>query len=76
MDKQAISGYIGIVIVAIVLVVLFALATPFGVFVKDNTQYTAEGMMDVSQNAINDSFNKNLGVTVADIAFEEVEVNK
>ena len=76
MDKQSISGYAWIVIVAIVLVVLFALATPFGIFVKDNTQNTAEGMMDVSQNAINDSFQENLGITVADIVFEKVEVNK
>lgn len=72
MDKHSISGYAWIVISAIVLVILFALATPFGLFVKDNTRNTAEGMMDVSQNAINSSFQENLGVTMADIVFQEV----
>jgi hypothetical protein len=71
MDKKAISTYGYLVVVVIILVLLFALATPLGLFVKDNTKITAEGMMDVSQHAINDSFAENLGVTVADVVFEE-----
>lgn len=53
MDKETLSNYGWIVICVLVLAVMIALATPFGVFVSDAIKSTTQGLFDVNQNALN-----------------------
>ena len=52
MDKETLSNYGWIVICVLVLVVMIALATPFGRFVEQAVQNTAQGLFDTNQNAL------------------------
>ena len=53
MDKETLSNYGWIVICVLVLAVMIALASPFGVFVSDAIKSTTQGLFDVNQNALN-----------------------
>ena len=53
MDKETLSNYGWIVIAVMVLVVMIALATPFGKFVSQAVQSTTQGLFDVNQGALN-----------------------
>jgi hypothetical protein len=52
MDKETLSNYGWIVICTLVLVVMIALATPFGTFVSGAVQSTTQGLFDVNHNAL------------------------
>ena len=52
MDKETLSNYGWIVICVLVLAVMIALATPFGRFIEQAVQNTAQGLFDVNQNAL------------------------
>ena len=52
MDKETLSNYGWIVICVLVMVVMIALATPFGRFVEQAVQNTAQGLFDVNKNAL------------------------
>ncbi len=52
MDKQTLSNYGWIVIAVLVLAVMIALATPFGLFVTDAIKSTTAGLFDVNQSAL------------------------
>lgn len=53
MDKETLSNYGWIVIAVLVLVVMIALATPFGKFISNAVKSTTEGLFDVNQKALN-----------------------
>ena len=53
MDKETLSNYGWIVIAVLVLVVMIALATPFGNFVRDAVKSTTKGLFDVNRTALN-----------------------
>jgi len=53
MDKETLSNYGWIVIAVLVLVVMIALATPFGSFISEAVQSTTKGLFDVNQSALN-----------------------
>ena len=52
MDKETLSNYGWIVICVLVLVVMIALATPFGSFVSEAVQSTTKGLFDVNMSAL------------------------
>ena len=52
MDKETLSNYGWIVIAVLVLVVMIALATPFGTFVSEAVQSTTKGLFDVNKSAL------------------------
>jgi len=52
MDKETLSNYGWIVICVLVLVVMIALATPFGTFVSEAVQSTTKGLFDVNKSAL------------------------
>lgn len=52
MDKETLSNYGWIVICVLVMVVMIALATPFGTFVSGAVQSTTQGLFDVNHNAL------------------------
>ena len=52
MDKETLSNYGWIVICVLVLVVMIALATPFGSFVSGAVQSTTKGLFDVNHTAL------------------------
>jgi hypothetical protein len=52
MDKETLSNYGWIVICTLVLAVMIALATPFGQFIADGVQSTAQGLVDTSNKAL------------------------
>lgn len=52
MDKETLSNYGWIVIAVLVLVVMIALATPFGSFVSEAVQSTTKGLFDVNKSAL------------------------
>ena len=52
MDKETLSNYGWIVICVLVLVVMIALATPFGRFVEQAVQNTAQGLFDTNKTAL------------------------
>ena len=66
MDKETLSNYGWIVIAVMVLVVMIALATPFGNFVKGAVVSTVEGIFGVNQNALNA-----VGIHIDDQAVEQ-----
>ncbi len=53
MDKETLSNYGWVVICVLVLVVMIALATPFGKFIAEAVKNTTKGLFDASQNALN-----------------------
>lgn len=53
MDKETLSNYGWIVICVLVMVVMIALAGPFGTFVADAVKSTTQGLFDVNQSALN-----------------------
>ena len=52
MDKETLSNYGWIVICVLVMVVMIALAGPFGNFVADAVKSTAQGLFDTNKNAL------------------------
>ena len=51
MDKETLSNYGWIVIAVLVLVVMIALATPFGTFIADGFKATYTGFFETEENA-------------------------
>ena len=52
MDKETLSNYGWIVICVLVMVVMIALATPFGSFISEAVQSTTKGLFDVNKTAL------------------------
>ena len=52
MDKETLSHYGWIVILVLILSVMLALATPFGMFVADGFKATYTGLFDVQTSAL------------------------
>ena len=52
MDKETLSNYGWIVICILVMVVMIALATPFGTFISNAVKSTTNGLFDVSDKAM------------------------
>ena len=52
MDKETLSNYGWIVICILVMMVMIALATPFGQFIADAINATKDGLYDANQNAL------------------------
>ena len=67
MDKETLSNYGWVVICVLVLVVMIALATPFGKFIADAVKNTTEALFDVSQKALNTGLSAAAGITVKDV---------
>jgi hypothetical protein len=65
MDKETLSNYGWVVICVLVLVVMIALATPFGKFIAEAVKGTTEGLFAASENALNNGLSQAAGVTVA-----------
>ena len=65
MDKETLSNYGWVVICVLVLVVMIALATPFGKFIAEAVKNTTAGLFDASSNALNNGLSQAAGVTVA-----------
>ena len=53
MDKETLSNYGWIVICVLVMVVMIALATPFGSYISSAVKSTTEGFFDVNREALN-----------------------
>lgn len=53
MDKETLSNYGWVVIVVLVLVVMIALATPFGKFIAEAVKNTTQALFNVSKSALN-----------------------
>ncbi len=70
MDKETLSNYGWIVICILVLVVMIALAGPFGNFVAGAVKSTTQGLFDVNQNALDAA-----GITINDNAFADTNKN-
>lgn len=67
MDKETLSNYGWVVICVLVLVVMIALATPFGKFIANAVKGTTEGMFAVSKKALDTGLQAAApGVTIAD----------
>ncbi len=52
MDKETLSNYGWVVICILVLVVMIALATPFGKYIANAVKATTESLFGVSNNAL------------------------
>ena len=65
MDKETLSNYGWVVICVLVLVVMIALATPFGDYIAKAVKNTTEGLFGASQKALNNGLSQAGGVTVA-----------
>ena len=65
MDKETLSNYGWVVICVLVLVVMIALATPFGNYIAQAVKHTTEGLFGASQKALNNGLSQAGGVTVA-----------
>jgi Trk-type K+ transport system membrane component len=65
MDKETLSNYGWVVICVLVLVVMIALATPFGKFIAEAVKSTTEGLFNASSAALNKGLSSAAGVTVA-----------
>ena len=68
MDKETLSNYGWIVILVLILAVLLALASPFGMFVADAVKATTAGFFSVNQNAMGAA-----GITIPGQEFESCE---
>ena len=73
MDKETLSNYGWIVIAVLVLVVMIALATPFGSFVSEAVQSTTKGLFDVNKTALDSAGVP--GLTVQDQEFDVPDMN-
>ena len=65
MDKETLSNYGWVVICVLVLVVMIALATPFGNYIAQAVKNTTQGLFGASQKALNNGLSQAAGVTVA-----------
>ena len=75
MDKETLSNYGWVVICVLVLVVMIALATPFGKFIAEAVKNTTKGLFDASANALNQGLSEAANVTIstpADIVYSTV----
>ncbi len=70
MDKETLSNYGWVVICVLVLVVMIALATPFGKFIAQAVQNTTQALFDSSANALDTGLSDAAGVTVVRPEFE------
>lgn len=52
MDKETLSNYGWVVICVLVLVVMIALATPFGKYIAEAVKSTTQGLLGASKNAL------------------------
>jgi hypothetical protein len=52
MDKETLSNYGWIVVAILVLTIMIAMATPFGKYIANAVENTAEGLFNVQQNAL------------------------
>ena len=68
MDKETLSNYGWVVICVLVLVVMIALATPFGKYIANAVKSTTEGLFGASKNALNTGLSAAGGATLADQA--------
>lgn len=68
MDKETLSNYGWVVICVLVLVVMIALATPFGKYIADAVSKTTQGLFGASKNALDQGLSNAAGVTIADQA--------
>ncbi len=66
MDKETLSNYGWVVICVLVLVVMIALATPFGKYIANAVKATTESLFTVSQKALNTGLANAGGITVGD----------
>ena len=66
MDKETLSNYGWVVICVLVLVVMIALATPFGKYIAEAVKNTTKSLFDVTKNALNVGLGQAAGVTVKD----------
>lgn len=66
MDKETLSNYGWIVICVLVMVVMIALAGPFGNFISEAVKSTTQGLFDTNQNALDAA-----GITIDDNTFVE-----
>ena len=65
MDKETLSNYGWVVICVLVLVVMIALATPFGKYIAEAVKSTTQGLFGASHEALNNGLSQAAGVTVA-----------
>ena len=65
MDKETLSNYGWVVICVLVLVVMIALATPFGKYIADAVKSTTQGLFSASKGALDKGLSSAAGVTVA-----------
>ena len=65
MDKETLSNYGWVVICVLVLVVMIALATPFGDYIAKAVKNTTQGLFGASHKALNNGLSQAAGVTVA-----------
>ena len=75
MDKETLSNYGWVVICVLVLVVMIALATPFGKYIAEAVKNTTQSLFGVSKEALNVGLGQasNGAVTIADA--EEIVYN-
>ena len=65
MDKETLSNCGWVVICVLVLVVMIALATPFGKYIAEAVKSTTQGLFGASHEALNKGLSSAAGVTVA-----------
>ena len=66
MDKETLSNYGWVVICVLVLVVMIALATPFGKYIAEAVKNTTKALFQVSEGALNTGLKQAANVTVKD----------
>ena len=66
MDKETLSNYGWVVICVLVLVVMIALATPFGKYIAEAVKNTTKALFDVSSKSLNTGLGQAANVTVKD----------
>ena len=66
MVKETLSNYGWVVICVLVLVVMIALATPFGKYIAEAVKNTTSSLFTVSKNALDTGLGQAAGVTVKD----------
>ena len=70
MDKETLSNYGWVVICVLVLVVMIALATPFGKFIADAVKNTTQALYDTTKGALNAGLGDAANVSISDPSFE------
>ena len=68
MDKETLSNYGWVVICVLVLVVMIALATPFGKYIAEAVKNTTTALFQVSSKALNTGLKAAADITVEDVA--------